>query len=93
MRNSAKEFLSSEDPLSEQAIEFLLDYQEEDSSVDYKLSFSDEEREWLEITKDIIALSNTYGGYLVFGIKDGTFDKIGLDAEMHQTIRDVNNLM
>lgn len=70
-----------------------MNYQEEDTLVDYKVSFENEEREWLEITKDIVAFSNTFGGYLVFGIKDGTFEKIGLQNDVHEVVRDANNII
>lgn len=93
MPNSVKEYISSEDPISDEATAFLMGYQEEDTLVDYKLSFENEEREWLEITKDILAFSNTFGGYLIFGVKDGTFEKIGLTEEVVKIVRDANNLI
>jgi len=93
MLNSVSECLTLENPLSDEVIKFLLNYQEEDMHIDFKLSFDNEEREWLEITKDILAFSNTFGGYLVFGIKNGTFEKQGLSDEEVKILRDANNLI
>jgi len=91
--NGVKELIASSDPLSDEAIRFLLNYQEEDTLVDFKLSFDNDDREWLEITKDILAFSNTNGGYLVFGIKDGSFEKIGLETHVVRVISDANNII
>ncbi|MCW9025462.1 MAG: ATP-binding protein [Gammaproteobacteria bacterium] len=93
MSNSIKEYIASDNPLSDEASEFLMKYQEEDTLVDFKLSFDNEEREWLEITKDILAYSNTFGGYLIFGVKDGTFDKVGLVDDALIIVRDANNII
>lgn len=71
----------------------LLNLREENSLVDFKVAFhSGEEREWLEITKDIIAFANTNGGYLTFGVEDGSFQPIGLDQETANALCDPNNL-
>lgn len=91
--NSIINLISSDDPLSDEAISFLIDYEEEDTLVDYKLSFDNSDREWLEISKDILAFTNTVGGYLVFGIKDGTYDKIGIDEEVLQITTNANNII
>lgn len=93
MTSSVKELIKSEAPLSDYAVDFLLSYQEEDTLVDYKVTFHNEEREWLEITKDVMAFANTNGGYLVFGVKDGTFEKVGLDEITVRTINDPNNII
>lgn len=78
---SIRELLTSEDPLSGEALERLLQYREEDSLVDYKETFGATEKEWLEITKDLMAFANTSGGYLVFGVRDATYERIGLPAD------------
>jgi hypothetical protein len=89
---SLEDLLKTSDPLDEGAIA-ALDAREENGFVDYKLKFEKEDREWLEITKDIIAFANTEGGYLVFGVKDGSFEQIGVDDEVVRTLSDTNNLM
>ena len=94
MPKSIREWLSSDDPLCAEALDALLTFREEDSCVDYKVEFHvGDEREWLEITKDIIAFANTYGGYLAFGVKDGSFEVIGLDEETAGRLSDPNNLL
>lgn len=93
MASNAQDLISSNDPLSDHAMELLLNHREEDSFIDYKLRFENEEREWLEITKDIVSFSNTFGGYLVFGIKDGTYEKAGLDEAAAKLLSDANNIM
>lgn len=92
-KNSIKDYIASDDPLSDDAVEFLINYQEEDTFVDYKVSFDNEEREWLEITKDILAFTNTFGGYLVFGIKDATYEEVGLSENILKIVSDINNIM
>jgi predicted HTH transcriptional regulator len=89
MIRSIKEAIFSTDPLSNEAIGFLLNYREEDTQIDYKESFhGKEERDWLEITKDIMAFANTNGGFLLFGIKNGTFERIGISSEVTLLVGD-----
>ncbi|MEO0915731.1 MAG: ATP-binding protein, partial [Pseudomonadota bacterium] len=44
----------------------------EDEQVEFKREFAPEKRAefWSEIVKDIIAIANTNGGAIVFGIED-----------------------
>lgn len=75
------------------AIIFLLSHREEDLYVDYKVSFGHEdERAWLELTKDVLAFANTRGGYLVFGVKDASFEVVGLASDLVAILTNVNNL-
>lgn len=74
-----QDYLESTDPLSDQACIFLLDYREEDSRVDYKKDFDpNSEKSWIDLAIDVTAFANTYGGYLVFGIEDKTYQRIGV---------------
>jgi hypothetical protein len=83
---SIRELLASEDPLSSEAFESLLNYREEDSLVDYKETFGATEKEWLEITKDLMAFANTSGGYLIFGVRDATYELVGLSLDVVKTL-------
>lgn len=75
-----KNFLDSNDPLCDEAIDFLLNYKEEDLYVDYKEAFSPKnEKDWLGLTADAMAFANTMGGYIVFGVTDETFSLVGLE--------------
>ena len=94
MPKSIKELLSLDDPLCDEAFEVLLNFREEEGYVDYKLTFhKDDERAWLELTKDVMAFANTNGGYLVFGLEDRSFKQVGLDDNAVRTIQDSNALM
>jgi Putative DNA-binding domain len=89
--NSIVQLLKSDDPLSPDALSFLVTYREEDSLIDYKETFHpDQEKDWLEITKDIIAFANTQGGYLVFGVRDGSFEVVGLNQDIAAIITNTN---
>ena len=87
------DYLNSKEPLSDDKIEFILNYKSETTLIDNKETFNtDEQREWLNITRDIIAFANTCGGYLVFGIKDKTFEKIGIAEKDWKQLTDPDNI-
>ena len=50
----------------------------ESDNLDYKETFDDSTGAWMEVAKDIYALSNFGGGYIVLGVQDGTFKPVGL---------------
>lgn len=86
-------YIKSANPLSDQAFEYLLNYKEEDNFLDYKVTFNTEiEKEWLGITKDIMAFANTYGGYLLFGISDNDFKIKGLNRDVSKILADADNV-
>jgi hypothetical protein len=68
------------------AVRHLLSVGYECAQLDYKLtvdfSFKNcRKREALRLIKDIVAMSNTDGGFIVFGVRDGsdcTFEPVGL---------------
>ena len=87
------DILSMDDPLTQENAEILCDYKEEDEYVDYKSQFkSGSEKDWLEITKDIMAFANTYGGFLVYGVEDQSKKIIGITDEEANKIADTNNI-
>lgn len=61
-------------PLTPQRLDELLGYRRESAKLDYKRAFDPGQgREKLEITKDLVAMANTAGGYIVVGAEnDGT---------------------
>lgn len=86
-------YLSSDNPVTREAALFLVDYKEEDDRVDYKLAFDPQaEKHWLEITKDVSAFANTFGGYLVFGVDDVSREIVGLKKNLAEELEDVNNI-
>lgn len=88
---SIEELLNSPDPLSDDAFQKILSYKEEDCLIDYKEAFDpNSDKEWLGITKDIVAFANTRGGYLIFGVRDKDFLCTGLADEIVTALTDTN---
>lgn len=58
-------------------------------AIDYKLEyhFSDQ-REKLELIKDIVSIANTDGGCIIYGVRDKSFEWVGLD----QKSDDINDI-
>jgi len=87
--STVSEILKSKDPLADENLSILIFHAEEDNLVDYKEDFDfSSEKAWLGITKDILAFYNTHGGYLVFGVKDSTFELTGLEFEVVKILAD-----
>jgi len=86
--------LRSEDPLSDGAIQYLIEHKEEDRLVDYKEAFEpDSEKAWLSLNIDVIAFANTYGGFLVLGVKDKTYEVVGLSDGALRKLSDIKVLL
>lgn len=84
-------YLKSEDPLSREAIDLLLEYGEEDLYLDYKETIEKtNDKEWIELTKDIMAFANSYGGYIVFGVQDSTFNLKGLNQDSAAIVKNTD---
>lgn len=95
MKNKSVEYyLESDDPLSDEACNYLLNYNEEDLRVDYKERFNHSiEKSWIDLSVDVVSFANTYGGYLVFGVKDKTYGKLGLDDQSYNKLCDVKQVL
>jgi hypothetical protein len=64
--------LTSEISGGESAIKTALSLDSETAGVDFKSTFNpNDKREFLEIIKDILAMANSGGGTLLFGLSDG----------------------
>lgn len=86
--------LLGDDPLSDESVGRLLGHREEDVHVDYKENFDPtDEKQWLGITQDVVAFANTEGGYLVFGVKDGSFEIVGLSETVARILSDTNQVL
>jgi len=86
-------YLDSDDPLTRDIVTALIAYKEEDDCLDYKQTVDiSSEKEWLGLTKDISALANTFGGYLVFGVDDGEHDIIGLSRDVANVLKDSSRI-
>ena len=60
-------------------LETAIDLKAESSSVDYKSCFDiSSSADWLEVVKDVVAMANSGGGVVIFGVTDdgnmSTFD-------------------
>ena len=89
-----RSFLNSDDPLSSEAIQKLINHKEEDLYVDYKECFDHrDEKHWVGITTDVMAFANTMGGYIVFGIRDSSFSIIGLPELVASGLANTNMIM
>ena len=86
-----KDFINNKDPLTKDIVKELISYKEEDDCLDYKQTIElGSEKEWLGLTKDVSAFANTYGGYLVFGIEDGSGKIVGLARDVADFIKDAS---
>ena len=87
-------YLNSEDPLSDKAIEKILEHKEEDVYVDYKEEFEPtNELHWHGITTDAMAFANTLGGYIIYGVRDSDFSIIGVSQTTVEALTDTNMVM
>ena len=88
-----RDYINNKDPLTKEIVTDLISYKEEDDCLDYKQTIElGSEKEWLGLTKDISAFANTYGGYLVFGIEDGSGSIVGLARDAADFIKDASKL-
>ncbi len=77
-----RELLRTPDPLSDEACAVLLTIRRESRPFDFKESFDPSNNgEWCELIKDLIAMANTDGGYIVIGAKnDGSSSQADLQG-------------
>jgi len=88
-----KDFLNNKDPLTKDIVKALISYKEEDDCLDYKQTIElTSEKEWLGLTKDVSAFANTHGGYLVFGVGNGSGNIVGLARDVADFIKDASKL-
>ncbi len=60
----------SSNPLEISTLVSLVEKKKEDKVSDYKATFLDDQKHWVEIPKDCVAFANLDGGYLLFGVND-----------------------
>jgi len=74
-------------PLDDIVIDFILSQKRETAELDFKLTLDTrKDSDFAKIAKDIFAISNYGGGYILFGYKEtrtGTFDPMGLPPSFH----------
>jgi hypothetical protein len=74
-------------PLDDIVIDFVLFQRRETAELDFKFTLDvHKDSDFAKIAKDIFAMSNYGGGYILFGFKEtrtGTFDPVGLPPDFH----------
>jgi len=73
-------------PLDDIFIDFLMSKSHESAELDFKLMIEFSKERFAEIVKDIFAMANYGGGYILGGIgekKTGGFDSTGLPTDFH----------
>jgi len=74
-------FNKSISQINEEDIQILIDNQEKESSIlEYKQELIGNDKEKKEISKDISAMANTGGGYLIIGVKEKDGKAIGISG-------------
>ncbi len=78
--------VSVDEDLSEAKLQTLLDLKHERAELDYKEAFdSASTKDKVELAKDVLAMANTNGGYLVLGVRDdGT--PVGLSTDQYEQL-------
>lgn len=75
------------DPMDEIVINFILSQKRETAELDFKLTLDiRKDSDFAKIAKDIFAMSNYGGGYILFGFqetKTGAFEPVGLPPDFH----------
>jgi hypothetical protein len=69
--------------LTPEVAESLIDQGFESPNLDYKAQFDNTPGAWMEVAKDVYGMANAGGGYIVFGVEDGTFKPVGMDESFH----------
>jgi len=88
-RLPASDLLLSSDPLSDEACSSLIGYSEEDGLVDFKVAFEPHiDKAWIELAIDCAAFANTDGGFIVIGVRDRTWEPVGIASEAANALRD-----
>lgn len=83
-----------QDNVSEAKLRELLNCRFEAAHLDFKQEFDPGSKEdKVELCKDIIAMANTDGGHVVFGVRDGDFAPVGLPGEAYLDEADLQNTL
>ena len=72
--------MNDKDLLSQEKLNELISRGYESTDVDYKESFDKSNGSWAELAKDAYGLANFGGGYIFLGVRDGTWEPVGLDV-------------
>src|SRR2546422_3399312 len=73
-------------PTDDIYVEYLMSKRRESSDLDFKLTIDISRHRFPEVVKDIFAMANNGGGYLLIGFKEsdsGALEPVGLPPEFH----------
>ena len=83
--------------LSAEALEKILQVKFECETLDFKETLDlSSRRDRLELARDILAMANTLGGFIVIGVEDATFEVVGIPEHLAAHFEDgptVNNAL
>lgn len=83
------ECIDTDDPLSSKCREFVTRFREETAQLDFKLKPHNDDRGWMNLAIDVSSFANMYGGYIVFGVKDRSFDLVGISKDEADLIANI----
>ncbi len=83
-----------EDKVSERELRRLLGQRFEAEHLDFKEKLNPRSKKaLLELCKDVIAMANSGGGHVVFGVRDGDFEPVGLSDTDRLDEADLRNML
>lgn len=69
--------------MSKDALDYLLNCRTECEWLDYKETIQiEDDKQLCNFAKDVIAMKNVGGGYIVIGVRDKTWERIGLETKL-----------
>ncbi len=86
------ERMAGQGDLSREAFRYLIDCRSECEWLDYKQSLSlENDDELCAFAKDVLALKNVGGGYLLVGVKDKSWAQVGLLQPLHYDSKQIRD--
>jgi tetratricopeptide (TPR) repeat protein len=83
MNLSVIERMARDGDMSSDALQYLLDCRGECEWLDYKqMLHLERDKELCDFTKDVLALKNVGGGYIIVGVRDKTWIPVGIPSEL-----------
>lgn len=74
---------NKDEEITDENAEELISMKYESAKIDYKVTFQDNTKSWMELAKDVYGMANTGGGTIVIGVSDANHEQIGLSEKFH----------
>jgi predicted HTH transcriptional regulator len=82
----------SEGDLSSDALMTLLSFRAECEWLDFKAALDlTHDKQLCDFAKDVLAMRNTGGGYIVVGVRDATWEPVGMDHPLRLDSKQVHD--